>query len=331
MSGDLRRGLQGSTEDTLDQDWDDDSPEDTGSPTRQQRAAKGTLRQVSPFDIRFSQLRARAEFRDARSVETAIEEIKSIRCDTADDLMTPETPIWLLQAPFPTIEVMQWRCKLREISTGRPRVDSKTGGEIYASQEHLFALDNRRLYCLQQAAAKLWPEKVVVEVLDLPSGTPTRLRELKKFRTNDSGRSILIGGRGEGETLFRWSWRDRVGVEDDVSDANAEDCPVHMRRRASRGSQPSSWANNGKGPAASTEETFLDRLSSRPYTNFCLFLAVYVALRVGGWAFSAFRDGAPASSVFKFEDGKGAIVMFIRIAMVVMIGFLVVSASKVRR
>ena len=99
-----------------------------------------------------------------------------------------------LEAPFPSIEVMPWRCKLRDGATGRPRIDPATGGELYDAEDHLFALDNRRLYCLQKAAAAVWPARVLVDVVELPPGVPSSVRQLKKFRTLNRGQSILICG-----------------------------------------------------------------------------------------------------------------------------------------
>ena len=40
---------------------------------------------------------------------------------------------WHLEAPFPPIEVMRWRCKLRDDATGRPLVDPKTGEQFLDS------------------------------------------------------------------------------------------------------------------------------------------------------------------------------------------------------
>merc|ERR1719183_2792469 len=93
------------------------------------------------------------------------------------------------------IEVIRWKCKLRDSNTGRPKVDPVTGEDLYDSQEHWFTLDNRRLYCLQEAALRIWPERCVAEVAVIISGPHAHMRELRKFRTLDCGRSAKIGSR----------------------------------------------------------------------------------------------------------------------------------------
>lgn len=268
-----------------DGDEDHEAPT-TGSPNdipprlRAQRALPAPNRRISPFDVRFSQMRARHEFRDARLLEDSVKQIRAVRCEASE---STAGATWRLEAPFPPIEVLQWRCKLRDEATGRPRLDPTTGDELWDTSDRWFTLDNRRLYCLQKAAVALWPERAAVDVVELPPGPLTRMRELKKFRNIDRGRSIFIGGRKEGETLVRWSWRQAAGVPDDAE--SEEDSSVVIgepmqafsssavgeegaeaavsvehgagrvqlrqpRRRHGRGIQGSQWERQQRGPGS---------------------------------------------------------------------------------
>merc|ERR1719326_2010503 len=113
---------------------------------------------------------------------------------------------WKLEADFPAIEVIKWRCKLRDDTTGRPIIDPATGREQFDDEDRWFTLDNRRLYCLQRAAMKLLPERSTADVI-AEVQRDRRLREIRKFRTLDSGKSILIGSRVDGVPFSRWNWR----------------------------------------------------------------------------------------------------------------------------
>jgi len=39
------------------------------------------------------------------------------------------------------------------------------------------------------------------------------MSELRKFRTMDSGRTIMVGSGGEDVGFVRWSWREKANVE----------------------------------------------------------------------------------------------------------------------
>jgi hypothetical protein len=259
-------------------------------------------------------MRARLEFRDGRSVDDAIEQIASEKVEDAKE----GEAAWHLKPSFPTIEVIRWRCKLRDEETGRPLVDPKSGGELYDSSEHLFTLDNRRLYCIQKAAVKHWPQRTTVEILELPaSSTHARVRELKKFRTLDRGKGVFMGGRGEGETMARWSWREEVGIKDE-SEAEAH---VYMRRKPRR-EHP--LAGRQAAAAVAAEGSFLG--ISGPYAGMALFLAIYVLLRIGGSAFAAVQrswskgEAAPdLQTALGLSDWRGAVVMLVRVALVVVL------------
>ncbi|CAK0886782.1 unnamed protein product, partial [Prorocentrum cordatum] len=133
---------------------------------------------------------------------------------------------WLLKPPFPEIEVIQWRCKLRE-EDGTVSVDA-AGNELYGEREW-YTLDNRRLYCLQKAATARHPAQVrcPVVVIQQEEGN---CREFRKFRTPDRGRTVGVGHK---ETRPR----TRGGTGDTRSA-----CPTRCSPRAWR------WPRSG-GPA----------------------------------------------------------------------------------
>eukprot|EP00933_Yihiella_yeosuensis_P071093 TRINITY_DN79291_c0_g1_i1.p1 TRINITY_DN79291_c0_g1~~TRINITY_DN79291_c0_g1_i1.p1 ORF type:complete len:342 (-),score=68.68 TRINITY_DN79291_c0_g1_i1:152-1177(-) len=161
---------------------------------------------INPLDIRFSQRKMRNVFQDGQFLADSAELVvahplpKGSECEAK----------WLLQAPFPPIEVVRWTCKLRDESTGRPMIDPHTGDAMYDTEDRWYTLDNRRLYCLQRAAAKLYPDRCVADVI-AEVHKDRRLRELRKFRTLDSGKSINIGSRVDGVDFQEWCWEDNKG------------------------------------------------------------------------------------------------------------------------
>jgi len=183
---------------------------------------------MSPLEVHFSQMRANPHFRDGQSLDKAIKEIEKVPWNGSS--FESEKPVWLLKAPFPPIEVMKWRCKLRDEATGRPLVDPKTGGELLDSEDRWFTLDNRRLYCLQKVAVSVWPDRAVAEVCCLPPESLTKIRQLKKFRTLDRGCGILVGNRVGGPMIGRWSWREAVGIQE----PSPVESNVQLKRRRPR-------------------------------------------------------------------------------------------------
>lgn len=169
------------------------------------RSRQGTL-QLCPLELRFSQKKMRNVFADGRLIEDAVELVKPVS-RPPDEAALYEAP-WWLEAPFPPIEVLRWRCKLRDETTGRPLLD-KSGREIFEENESWFTLDNRRLYCLQKVAARLWPERCTVDVI-AEIRKDRRMREIRKFRTLDSGESIMVGSRVDGVPFKRWAWRVHI-------------------------------------------------------------------------------------------------------------------------
>ncbi|OLP95618.1 hypothetical protein AK812_SmicGene22231 [Symbiodinium microadriaticum] len=155
---------------------------------------------LSPFEIHFSQTRIRSEFQDGRPLQLALDEIQVMPNGQGED--------FLLVPPFPRIEVTRWRCKLRD-STGAAKL-SEGGQELYSQEERWFSFDNRRLCCLQRAAAQHWPKKVCCEVVEIPQ-TLARTRELRKFDTRNTGLSVLVGRRDD-PNPEKWCWRTEVGL-----------------------------------------------------------------------------------------------------------------------
>ncbi|CAE8615888.1 unnamed protein product [Polarella glacialis] len=195
------------------------------------------------------------------------------------DLGVPAGPEdWLLlRPPFPEIEVIMWRIKLRG-TDGNPKLDAE-GNELYGEREW-FTLDNRRLYCLQKAAVALHPKQVrcVVIVVKQEEGNS---REFRKFRTQDCGRSIRIGHR-DSRDLPRWSWRSEAGLPEEPLPVGTA-LPKQSRRRLD---QPG-WGMRMRRPGArgncvdyEDDEEGGERSKWDVMANAALFVVVYFALRL---------------------------------------------------
>mmetsp|Transcript_115197 Transcript_115197/g.246178 ORF Transcript_115197/g.246178 Transcript_115197/m.246178 type:complete len:389 (-) Transcript_115197:29-1195(-) len=156
---------------------------------------------LCPLAVRFSQFRIRPTFQDGRLVERSLQQIEALPWPLDDSYDV------FLSAPFPPIEIIRWRPKLRT-EDGSTRVDED--GMILFGESCWFTFDNRRLYCLQVAAAKVWPRRVaaIVHVMhDLPTNKCTP----RKFRTTDLGNSIRISRRNDPEPREVWTWAEAVG------------------------------------------------------------------------------------------------------------------------
>lgn len=106
---------------------------------------------VSPLDLAFSQNVIYLRFTDGKSVDDAVWQIRHRKA--TDD----ENCDIVLQPPFPMIEILKWRPKLRD-GDGKPLLDSQGGNKF--GTERSFSLDNRRLYALQRAAIAHYPKKM---------------------------------------------------------------------------------------------------------------------------------------------------------------------------
>jgi len=177
----------------------------TAGPGRGRRVA---TMQLCPLELRFSQRKMRNVFADGRLIDESVDVVQAVR--RPPDEAELYGAAWKLEAPFPPIDVLSWRCKLRDETTGRPLID-EDGRERFEDEESWFTLDNRRLYCLQRAALKLLPERCTAGVV-AELRKERRQREIRKFRTLDGGESILIGSRVDCVPFSRWAWREEVAA-----------------------------------------------------------------------------------------------------------------------
>mmetsp|Transcript_56154 Transcript_56154/g.93152 ORF Transcript_56154/g.93152 Transcript_56154/m.93152 type:complete len:347 (-) Transcript_56154:93-1133(-) len=159
---------------------------------------------ICPFAIRFSQARIRPTFRDGHVVEKSMSQVEAVSWPHKAggyDL--------LLSVPFPPIEIIRWRPKLRE-DDGSPVVDD--GGANLFGEACWFTFDNRRLYCLQAAAVKHWPQRVAA-VVHVMHDLPLNSSAARKFRTTDLGWSVRICRRDDlKDDAPSWSWRDAAAL-----------------------------------------------------------------------------------------------------------------------
>lgn len=146
---------------------------------------------MSPFALRFTQEHIRTTFRDGRSVEAAVAEIKESPGSGDYDV--------ILRFPFPAIEIVRWHVPHHHCDSPDP--------EYGVDGDHWFTLDNRRLYCLQRAAAACWPRRaaVAVEILYASRGSVKR-----KCDTTTHGCSVTIAPSIKDEPVSRWDWREEV-------------------------------------------------------------------------------------------------------------------------
>jgi len=151
---------------------------------------------ISPLAVRFTQEHIRNTFRDRRSVPAAVEEIKAGPGHGDYDVV--------LSFPFPAIEVMRSPAAKQHNSVLSDL--SQIIGEK-GEGSHWFTLDNRRLYCLQRAAVKLWPLRVAakVDVLYADNGSGR-----KKYDSISYGCSVTISSSIKDSNCSRWDWRYEV-------------------------------------------------------------------------------------------------------------------------
>ncbi|CAJ1401129.1 unnamed protein product [Effrenium voratum] len=162
------------------------------------------ITQMDPLELRFSQRKMRNVFADGKLIADSVNQVRPVR-RTLEEQNIYGAP-WRLEAPFPAIEVLRFRCKLRDETTGRPLLDPVTKKEMF-EEESWFTLDNRRLYCLQRVAVDLLPERCTVDTV-AEIRKERRLREIRKFRTLDGGRSINVGSVVDGVPFETWSWEE---------------------------------------------------------------------------------------------------------------------------
>eukprot|EP00448_Togula_jolla_P004866 CAMPEP_0170601970 /NCGR_PEP_ID=MMETSP0224-20130122/18143_1 /TAXON_ID=285029 /ORGANISM="Togula jolla, Strain CCCM 725" /LENGTH=342 /DNA_ID=CAMNT_0010926781 /DNA_START=86 /DNA_END=1115 /DNA_ORIENTATION=- len=241
---------------------------------------------LSPLDIHFSQTRIRAEFQDNRLLSETISEIKvvpKVATDSDSDAPRDENgalqDYLLLDAPFPQIEVTKWRCKLRD-ADGTPKMDPDTGLDLYSEEEMWFTLDNRRLYCLQKAAVKLWPQKARCEVIALPQAL-ARTRELRKFDTKTFGCQVYVGRRDDPDPES-WCWRTHLGLP---SKEQPEGGVARQRSARFRGARlgprsGSEFDSRRRRPPPNSGEIGENDSFTEFIRSALLFLLVYLGLRL---------------------------------------------------
>merc|ERR1740130_1228009 len=93
---------------------------------------------INPLGIRFSQPRINPSFADGSTFEDAIAVSSYAPCVIDSSPGTCSEQL-LLHPPFPPIEVIRWRPKLRDPS-GAAKLDSKTRAPL-KGEEHWFTMD----------------------------------------------------------------------------------------------------------------------------------------------------------------------------------------------
>lgn len=169
---------------------------------------EGRWRLLNPLSIRFSQPRIAPHFRDGHLLEEALPQFVEVpleadfTCPPGADSAEGAPPFdVVLVPPFPPIRVISWLPKLRG-PDGEAKRDAN--GDQMLGKRAWFALDNRRLFAMQSAAAKRWPRRCCVVVRCIEEMPGSTVKELRKFRTTTEGRTIEVGVRA-GETSA-WSW-----------------------------------------------------------------------------------------------------------------------------
>ena len=118
----------------------------------------------------------------------------------------------ILKAPFPNIEVLRWAPG----TMGAPGLPGLRA--IPDERPHWFTTDNRRLYVLQRAAAKLWPKKAGVKV-DLLFAGDSEL--FKKYNSSTAGLFASISDSGVVSDVCEevWDWMRAVTPRDGSVDS----------------------------------------------------------------------------------------------------------------
>jgi len=248
---------------------------------------------LSPLEIHFSQTRIRAEFQDGHTLHETMGEVKAKpllspagtpaaqaeMCSEAPDISICERgpDMLLLRTPFPRIEVTRWRCKLRE-ADGSPKLDPVSGLELYSQEERWFTFDNRRLYCLQRAAALQWPQQARCEVIEIPQ-ILARQRELRKFDTRTFGCSVIVGRRDD-PSPETWCWRMAVGLPEEAQPEGGVARQRSMRWRGARRGGPDSGSQSSRRKIHSLGQEDAQRTLVELAQSAMLFFLVYLGLRL---------------------------------------------------
>lgn len=264
---------------------------------------EGSILEVSPFDVHFSQEHIRNTFQDGRLLDDSVKEIEVVphpppaAASASDEApkdsgakFAEDEDVLFMKVPFPRIEVIRWRCKLRE-ADGAPKLDPVTGLQLFGEEETWFSFDNRRLCCLQRAAASVWPKRAVCEVVEVAM-SQVRARELRKFDTRTFGNSVAVNKKDDPVTGLpspseTWCWRTAVGLppESQPEAGVARQASGSLRRRAQRPQGPNSGRNKGRRQSRDEADSSVERTSGSEFArSLSLFLLVYLALRFAMWA-----------------------------------------------
>lgn len=140
---------------------------------------------ICPLAIRFTQQHIRPMFQDGHDIEATIKQI-NVRPGIGEYDC-------ILEAPFPNIEIVRWYPQGHR-------------GSDLEDVKHWYTLDNRRLYCLQRAAAALWPKRVAAVAEGLYAATDGI------WRKDDSlfvGLAVSIGHSPKA-VQRQWDWKKEV-------------------------------------------------------------------------------------------------------------------------
>lgn len=159
---------------------------------------------LCPLAIRFTQSHIRSAFRDGRDVEASCAEVTARPGTGEYDV--------ILEAPFPTVEIVRWapghrscgssRCGSRSDALSESDPDS---GSDDPDDDRWFTYDNRRLYCLQRAALQHWPKRVGAVVQVMYASNRNMLK--RKFDSPSLGREVDIMRMGEDVPYTTFNWR----------------------------------------------------------------------------------------------------------------------------
>mmetsp|Transcript_8125 Transcript_8125/g.18701 ORF Transcript_8125/g.18701 Transcript_8125/m.18701 type:complete len:383 (-) Transcript_8125:215-1363(-) len=137
---------------------------------------------ISPFAVRFTQEHIRPVFQDGQDLEATVAMIATRPGIGEYD--------FILEVPFPSIEIIRWHQR----------------GEENRDSKRWCTVDNRRLYCLQRAAADLWPRRAAIAV-EVLYAAPEDV--WKKDDSSTAGLSVGIGHSLKA-LVDRWDWRAAV-------------------------------------------------------------------------------------------------------------------------
>jgi hypothetical protein len=159
-------------------------------------------RLINPLAVRFSIESICATFQDGSYLRDALSDIQTLRGDGDEyDL--------ILNAPFPSIEIFR-------------------GSTLESVTGHWYTLDNHRLFCLQRAAAALWPARVAAYVT-VPAGADTASwRKLCYTPSRGTSVSFQEAGMYQNHCLRHWDWQSEVKRISIHAAANASITTAHV-------------------------------------------------------------------------------------------------------